>query len=72
MQSSLTRITIIGFALIYDILDFGKEFEPKYRLARHGLLEIKKQTRKQRKERKNRMRKVRGTAKAKIAQSAKK
>uniref|UniRef100_A0A1B0AQ19 Uncharacterized protein n=1 Tax=Glossina palpalis gambiensis TaxID=67801 RepID=A0A1B0AQ19_9MUSC len=52
MQSSLTRITIIGFALIYDILDFGKQFEPKYRLAR--------------------MKKVRGTAKAKIAQSTRK
>ncbi|XP_037894729.1 40S ribosomal protein S24-like [Glossina fuscipes] len=61
-----------GFALICDTLDFAKKFEPKYRLARHGLLEIKKQTRKQRKERKNRMKKVRGTAKAKIGRSAKK
>ena len=40
-----------GFALICDFLDFAKKFEPKYRLARHGLLEIKKPTRKQRKER---------------------
>ncbi|EDW60018.1 hypothetical protein KR215_004519 [Drosophila sulfurigaster] len=55
-----------GFALIYDTLDFAKKFEPKYRLARHGLFEQKKQTRKQRKERRNRMKKVRGTAKAKI------
>uniref|UniRef100_A0A1A9VJ92 Small ribosomal subunit protein eS24 n=1 Tax=Glossina austeni TaxID=7395 RepID=A0A1A9VJ92_GLOAU len=31
-------------ALIYDTLDFAKKFESKYRLARHGLLEIKKQT----------------------------
>merc|ERR1712102_260026 len=52
-----------GFALIYDTLDFAKKFEPKYRLARHGLLEIKKSGRKQRKERKNRQKKVRGTAK---------
>ncbi|XP_005182429.1 small ribosomal subunit protein eS24 [Musca domestica] len=61
-----------GFALIYDTLDFAKKFEPKYRLVRHGLMEIKKQTRKQRKERRNRMKKVRGTAKAKIGQAAKK
>lgn len=61
-----------GFALIYDTLDFAKKFEPKHRLARHGLLEIKKITRKQRKERKNRMKKVRGTKKAKVGQAAKK
>lgn len=61
-----------GFALVYDTLDYAKKFEPKYRLVRHGLMEIKKQTRKQRKERRNRMKKVRGTAKAKIGQSAKK
>lgn len=61
-----------GFALIYDTLDYAKKFEPKHRLARHGLLEIKKQTRKQRKERRNRMKKVRGTAKAKIGQTGKK
>lgn len=61
-----------GFALIYDTLDFAKKFEPKHRLARHGLVEIKKVTRKQRKERKNRMKKVRGTKKAKVGQAAKK
>ncbi|CAG5131289.1 unnamed protein product, partial [Candidula unifasciata] len=49
-----------GFALIYDTLDKAKKFEPKYRLARHGLLEIKRTGRKQRKERKNRQKKVRG------------
>ncbi|KAJ8977877.1 hypothetical protein NQ317_016147 [Molorchus minor] len=38
-----------GFALIYDTLDFAKKFEPKHRLARHGLYEKKQQTRKQRK-----------------------
>uniref|UniRef100_A0A4D5R8X4 40S ribosomal protein S24 n=1 Tax=Scolopendra viridis TaxID=118503 RepID=A0A4D5R8X4_SCOVI len=55
-----------GFALIYDTLDFAKKFEPKYRLARHGLYEKPKVTRKQRKERKNRQKKVRGTKKAKV------
>lgn len=61
-----------GFALIYDTLDNAKKFEPKHRLVRHGLMEIKKVTRKQRKERKNRMKKVRGTKKAKVGQAAKK
>lgn len=61
-----------GFALIYDTLDFAKKFEPKHRLARHGLYEKKQQTRKQRKERRNRMKKVRGTKKAKVGQLAKK
>lgn len=55
-----------GFGLIYDSLDFAKKFEPKYRLQRHGLVEIKKTGRKQRKERKNRQKKVRGTKKAKV------
>ncbi|CAH0691841.1 unnamed protein product [Spodoptera exigua] len=54
-----------GFALIYDTLDLAKKFEPKHRLARHGLYEKKRPTRKQRKERKNRMKKVRGTMKSK-------
>ena len=62
-----------GFGLIYDTLDYAKKFEPKHRLARHGLYEKKTQTRKQRKERKNRMKKVRGTKKSKVgAASAKK
>ncbi|XP_045214918.1 40S ribosomal protein S24-like isoform X1 [Mercenaria mercenaria] len=61
-----------GFALIYDSLDFAKKFEPKYRLARHGLLEIKRTGRKQRKEKKNRMKKVRGTKKAKVGTGKKK
>uniref|UniRef100_A0A0K8SQ58 40S ribosomal protein S24 n=3 Tax=Lygus TaxID=30084 RepID=A0A0K8SQ58_LYGHE len=59
-----------GFALVYDTLDFAKKFEPKHRLARHGLFEKKTQTRKQRKERKNRMKKVRGTKKAKVGAAA--
>lgn len=61
-----------GFALIYDTLDYAKKFEPKYRLARHGLFEKQKQTRKQRKERKNRMKKVRGTKKSKVGAASKK
>merc|ERR1712243_333805 len=61
-----------GFALVYDTLDYAKKIEPKYRLARHGLIEIKKTARKQMKERKNRMKKARGTAKAKLASTAKK
>merc|ERR1712170_109332 len=61
-----------GFALIYDSLDYAKKFEPKYRLQRHGLIEIKKPGRKQRKERKNRQKKVRGTKKAKVGAAGKK
>jgi small subunit ribosomal protein S24e len=58
--------------LIYDTLDKAKKFEPKYRLARHGLMELKKSGRKQRKERKNRQKKVRGTAKTKVGSDKKK
>merc|ERR1712049_26007 len=61
-----------GFALVYDSLDFAKKFEPKYRLARHGLYEKQKGGRKQRKEKKNRMKKVRGTKKAKVGAGGKK
>jgi small subunit ribosomal protein S24e len=60
-----------GFALIYDSVDYMKKFEPKYRLARLGLYEKPKATRKQRKERKNRQKKVRGTAKAKVGSGKK-
>lgn len=55
-----------GFALIYDSLKDAKAIEPKYRLARHGLYEKPKTSRKQRKERKNRMKKVRGMKKLKV------
>ncbi|CAF1526088.1 unnamed protein product [Rotaria sordida] len=61
-----------GFALIYDTLDFAKKFEPRYRLARQGVVEPKKVARKQRKDRKNRMKKVRGTKKAAVKDSKKK
>ncbi|XP_074647890.1 small ribosomal subunit protein eS24-like [Tubulanus polymorphus] len=62
-----------GFALIYESLDLAKKFEPKYRLARHGIeVEKPKGSSKQRKELKNRRKKVRGTAKSKIGSSGKK
>ncbi|XP_047560593.1 40S ribosomal protein S24-like [Lutra lutra] len=38
-----------GFGMIYDSLDYAKKNEPKDRLARHGLYEKKKTSRKQRK-----------------------
>merc|ERR1712189_43127 len=44
----------IGFALIYYNMDSAKKYEPKYRLARHGVIEKKKTGRKQIKELKNR------------------
>merc|ERR1719397_362318 len=37
-----------GFALVYDSLDYLKQYEPKYRLARLGLYKKEKQPRKQR------------------------
>ncbi|XP_066304728.1 small ribosomal subunit protein eS24-like isoform X1 [Branchiostoma lanceolatum] len=55
-----------GFGLIYDTLDYAKKMEPNYRLARHGLYDKKKPSRKQRKERKNRQKKVRGVKKTKV------
>nr|XP_061794086.1 small ribosomal subunit protein eS24 [Nerophis lumbriciformis] len=61
-----------GFAMVYDSLDFAKKNEPKHRLARHGLYEKKKTSRKQRKERKNRMKKVRGTKKSSVGAASKK
>ena len=63
----------IGFALIYDTLDFAKKFEPKYRLGRQGVITLPpKNSRKQAKEKKNRMKKVRGTKKAKVGAAGKK
>merc|ERR1719425_50813 len=58
-----------GFALIYDTLEYAKKIEPKYRLCRQGLLEVKRVGRKTRKER---MKKARGTEKAKLASATKK
>ncbi len=56
-----------GFALIYESVDAAKKFEPKHRLAKHGLATVTKTGRKQRKERKNRMKRVRGVAKSKTS-----
>ncbi|WVR06589.1 hypothetical protein IAU60_003621 [Kwoniella sp. DSM 27419] len=62
-----------GFGLIYDDEESQKKFEPKHRLVRAGLAEkVVKASRKLRKERKNRAKKVRGKAKAKAAEPAKK
>uniref|UniRef100_A0A087XTE8 Small ribosomal subunit protein eS24 n=2 Tax=Poecilia TaxID=8080 RepID=A0A087XTE8_POEFO len=61
-----------GFAMVYDSLDYAKENEPKHKLARHGLHENKKTSRKQRKERKNRMKKVQGIKKASVEAAGKK
>ncbi|VEL06904.1 unnamed protein product [Protopolystoma xenopodis] len=60
-----------GFALIYDSLDAAKKFEPKYRLARNGLVELKKTSRIQRKQRKNKDKKFRGTRNKKAERKAK-
>merc|ERR1712135_19026 len=67
-----TADVIFAFALIYDNMDSAKKYEPKYRLARHGVIEKKKTGRKQIKELKNRKKKVRGTAKAKVGAAGKK
>ncbi|XP_051006792.1 40S ribosomal protein S24-like [Acomys russatus] len=55
-----------SFGVIYGSLDYAKKNEPKHRLARHGLCEKRKTSRKQRKERKKRTKKARGTAKANV------
>ncbi|XP_036599909.1 40S ribosomal protein S24-like [Trichosurus vulpecula] len=61
-----------GFSMIYDSLDYAKKNESKHRLAKHGLNEKKKTSRKPQKEHKNRMKKVRGTAKANVGAGKKK
>lgn len=62
-----------GFGLIYDDEASQKRFEPRHRLVRSGLAtKVEKANRKNRKERKNRQKKVRGTAKKKAGDPAKK
>lgn len=56
-----------GFGLIYDSAEALKAFEPKYRMAREGLIEHAKGGRKLLKEKKNKAKKLRGTAKTKPA-----
>ncbi|MPC27098.1 40S ribosomal protein S24 [Portunus trituberculatus] len=62
--------------MVVDVLHPNRATVPKTeireKLAKQGLLEVKKTARKQRKERKNRMKKARGTAKAKMAAATKK
>merc|ERR1712134_109093 len=53
-----------GFGLIYDNVAAVKKLEMKYRLARFGLGEHVRKSRKQLKERKNRALKLRGKARA--------
>ena len=61
-----------GFALIYDNVEDAKKFEPKYRLARIGLLKKKEGSRKQIKEKKNRAKKVWGRGRRIARHKAKK
>ncbi|XP_006835644.1 PREDICTED: 40S ribosomal protein S24-like [Chrysochloris asiatica] len=61
-----------GFGMMYDSLDYAKKNEPKHRLARHGLYEKNKVSRKQHKGRKNIMKEVRETAKANVGAGKKK
>jgi small subunit ribosomal protein S24e len=59
-----------GFGLVYDTLDFAKKFEPKHRLARHGLYKRERVGRKVRKLQKTRMKKCRGKKKTEAAAGA--
>mmetsp|Transcript_108236 Transcript_108236/g.161935 ORF Transcript_108236/g.161935 Transcript_108236/m.161935 type:complete len:138 (-) Transcript_108236:84-497(-) len=61
-----------GFALIYDTIEDAKKFEPKYRLARAGLVKGREGSRKQIKEKKNRMKKVWGVGRRIAKHKAKK
>ncbi|GFZ50573.1 40S ribosomal protein S24-A [Saitozyma sp. JCM 24511] len=62
-----------GFGLVYDDEESQKKFEPRYRLVRNGLApKVEKASRKLRKERKNRGKKLRGKAKSKAGDAAKK
>jgi small subunit ribosomal protein S24e len=61
-----------GFALIYDGVEDAKKFEPKYRLARIGLMKKREGSRKQIKEKKNRDKKVFGVGRRIAKHKAKK
>ena len=61
-----------GFCLIYDSIEEAKKFEPKYRLARSGLVKGREGSRKQIKEKKNRGKKVWGTGRRMAMHKAKK
>jgi small subunit ribosomal protein S24e len=61
-----------GFALIYDDEESQRKFEPKYRLARVGLVKGREGSRKQIKEKKNRDKKVWGVGRRLARHKAKK
>jgi small subunit ribosomal protein S24e len=61
-----------GFALIYDNEEAERKFEPKYRLARAGLVKGREGSRKQIKEKKNRDKKVFGVGRRIARHKAKK
>lgn len=61
-----------GFALIYDTVEDAKRFEPKYRLARNGLVKGREGSRKQIKEKKNRDKKIFGVGRRIAKHKAKK
>lgn len=48
-----------GFGFIYNNIKAARQFEPRYRLVRNGLLEINRVSSKQRKEQKNKLKKIR-------------
>ena len=58
------KTTGIGF--IYQSLSHCRKIEPRFRLKRNNLIEIKRISAKQKKERKNRAKKIRGKEKNKI------
>jgi len=61
-----------GFALIYDSEEAERKYEPKYRLARVGLVKGREGSRKQIKEKKNRDKKVWGVGRRIARHKAKK
>ncbi|CAE7497247.1 RPS24B [Symbiodinium microadriaticum] len=61
-----------GFALIYDTIEDARKFEPRYRLARSGLVKGREGSRKQIKEKKNRAKKVWGVGRRIAKHKAKK
>lgn len=61
-----------GFALIYDNEEAERKYEPKYRLARVGLVKGREGSRKQIKEKKNRDKKIWGVGRRIARHKAKK
>ncbi|KAL9652569.1 hypothetical protein ABK040_000137 [Willaertia magna] len=61
-----------GFCAIYDTLTDAKKIEPKFRLARNKIVEVKKDGRRLKKEKKNRAKKFRGKEKTKALGASKK